>query len=823
MLAFALAALFWKELFAGQVLFFRDAFNQSYPLAHFIHDVCRQGHIPYWNPLLNFGQPLVANPNSLFFYPDTLLIVLLPFAFAYNFHYILSFMIAAAGTYWLARRWNQSRWAALFAASAFAFSGPLLSLGSFYNEAACAAWIPWALVAADKAAKERSARPWILLSVVFAFQFLAGELFTLMGTFVLALAYALYRAGNRRRLLGAENIRVFGGFLAAGIAALALAAVQFVPAAYLLAGSRRGIQGLTYHDTAYWSLHPLSLLETVLPHFFGNALDGYATWSWVLNGRNLPYFPSIFLGFVPLFFAFAGCMLGRAGNEKAARRFVMGAAMAFLIFVLGSYTPVFALVYLAFPPLGLVRFPIKLLVIFALLVALLAGWGVDAFRDEGTRWAQARSKMVATLGGLLAVTVTVFACAFAATELIRWPAERLLVSTNRLFIHGDAALKLAPAEVHSSLSFLLLMIKLHFPGLAGLLLGALVWVIIMAENPARGRNALALIAVLGIVQLAVVNYSANPTVPKAFYTYLPPVLKQLPPRYPPYRIAYIERRRAAGQSGPSAQAFLDFSSIPFVAQLPMLAQAAFRDRLVLARGTMLTGREIIRNSDVDSSIPLDLFDFWVYERDQSPDAGRADCLFGRTNVKYEILQRPRNHPNLLQVARVFNGSAQPDYLYENLCAAPRAYISQSAIFLRKPRNILDRLSDPGFDVRDHVIVSDASSAVMPSTPSSTPEKPAGTVEIVEQQPGSITLKAEAFRPAFLVLLDHYNAGWRAADNGRRIPILRANLLFEAVKLSAGAHVIQFRYRPPGFIAGLLISLVTIALLALAWVAHPLSG
>jgi hypothetical protein len=62
------------------------------------------------------------------------------------------------------------------------FSGPVISLGSFYNHVACAAWIPWALLLTAVGLESRAWRPWLLLSCVYALQFPAGQPFTLLGT-----------------------------------------------------------------------------------------------------------------------------------------------------------------------------------------------------------------------------------------------------------------------------------------------------------------------------------------------------------------------------------------------------------------------------------------------------------------------------------------------------------------------------------------------------------------------------------------------------------------------------------------------------------------
>jgi len=66
----------------------------------------------------------------------------------------------------------------------------------------------------------------------------------------------------------------------------------------------------------------------------------------------------------------------------------------------------------------------------------------------------------------------------------------------------------------------------------------------------------------------------------------------------------------------------------------------------------------------------------------------------------------------------------------------------------------------------------------------------------------------------LVLADSYYPGWKAYVNGREEKILRANLFFRAVPLSAGHHTVEFRYEPRSFAVGLAISLTTLVSLVL---------
>ena len=451
-LALGALAMFWKVIFTPSMLWFRDVSNFTYPCARFIQQICRQGELPYWNPYLNCGQPLLENPNQLFFYPYTLFMILLPIDFAYPFFYVVHVALAGIGTYLLCRRWGQSRQAAFFAGFVFAFSGPLLSLGNLYNHAACAAWMPWALLATDRAVRgigvshhpalpssERrgintssvtgmvefppaigvhelpsslrrglrgggSVRPWILLTLVFSLQFLAAEPFTQIATIGLCFAYALYLKVTLHLIVSSANLRILAGFMLSGCFMLALCAVQFLPSVGFLANSHRGAQGMLFRETANWAFHPLLLMEMLVPGFYGPALTSPTTWNTIADDGNSPYFISVFVGFVPLFFALCGWALGR----DRRRNFLGGSAITILLLSFGHFTPLFSLAYLLVPVLCLVRFPVKLLVPFVMLVAILAGWGLDAVRGEVALWQARRNRALWPLGALLGCCVLIW-------------------------------------------------------------------------------------------------------------------------------------------------------------------------------------------------------------------------------------------------------------------------------------------------------------------------------------------------------------------------------------------------------------------------------
>jgi uncharacterized membrane protein YfhO len=80
----------------------------------------------------------------------------------------------------------------------------------------------------------------------------------------------------------------------------------------------------------------------------------------------------------------------------------------------------------------------------------------------------------------------------------------------------------------------------------------------------------------------------------------------------------------------------------------------------------------------------------------------------------------------------------------------------------------------------------------------------------------VTLRVHAAADGYLLLADAWYPGWRASVDGREAPILRADLVFRAVFLAAGDHVVQFNYAPQSFQMGLWVSVTAILVLVAVW-------
>ena len=98
-----------------------------------------------------------------------------------------------------------------------------------------------------------------------------------------------------------------------------------------------------------------------------------------------------------------------------------------------------------------------------------------------------------------------------------------------------------------------------------------------------------------------------------------------------------------------------------------------------------------------------------------------------------------------------------------------------------------------------------------------------TARIISYTEDEIEIEATLSRPGVLVTSEVYYPGWRAEVDGVPANILRANKVFRAVALDAGAHTVRFQFRPNSFLIGRWISLVSVGLLLAYAVYLPRRG
>ena len=324
--------LFADALFGSGMFVFRDAAHFYYPLFQFIADEWAEGRLPLWNPYENLGMPLAGNPAASVFYPGKLIFALpISYAWAYKIYIMGHLLLAAGAAYRLARHWRSSVEAAGLCAVSYAFSGNVLFTYCNVVFLVGAAWLPLAMLAADRMLREgRRARSAVGFGVVLAMMVLGGDPQMAYNAALLAALYALLLwIGDRRSCKAATSGRgssvaaahraeapaaTGGGFtvcasyvwplVLAALVGLALSAVQVLPSMEFTRRSDRipaeipdrllcRIEPGTHQEHTYdFSVGPWRLVEYLWPNVGGRQFPVHRRWLEVIPAEGRIWTPT---------------------------------------------------------------------------------------------------------------------------------------------------------------------------------------------------------------------------------------------------------------------------------------------------------------------------------------------------------------------------------------------------------------------------------------------------------------------------------------------------------------------------------------------------
>ncbi|MCM2255625.1 MAG: YfhO family protein [Vicinamibacteria bacterium] len=755
----ALAAVpFLPALVGARALFQRDVVSYWLPMVEVFVRQVNAGAWPLWNSGVGFGAPLWADPNFQWAYPTTWLNLLLPPAIGFAVMVASHAVLGALGARRLAVAAGASPAAAFFAGAAFAWSGPWLSSATLWHHYCTVAWAPWVLLALERLAAAPGARRVAGLGAAAGMAALAGSADACLMVLLLALARlpALFAASRAPRSL-------LAGLLASAALAAGLAAAQWLPTAHIVAAGVRG--ALPESARLYWSLHPASLVDLGVPRLL-------AAVPWTNGARDLlyegrePLIDGIYLGASVLVLA----AVGLAAAER--RRLAWGLAAAALLLIglaLGRHAPLSPL--LAAPGFAQLRYPGKFLWLVPLLVGLLAVLGLQAV--ESARAASAAITRVASAG--LAVSTLLLLSA-----VVTWLRSGLWLPW--------VATGVDPQWVASGAALALLHAGLAAGLVAGLVRAA-------AAQPVAARPLRWIVAAT-LVDLALFALPQNPMGPPELFRHEPPV------------VAALRRERAA--------------------------------RVLVRRGERRL-EDQLRYGPVGWQ-PEPRFVLGVQELLSPPAAARWGLAGSFDGDFTGLAPRPTSalsrlagghgaelaRSRLLQVAGVSHvvtlESHPPLAGATEVAAFPSVFAEPVRLFRLSPplpyaRLVcgVRRVDEAGALGR---IVDMASDVLRETGSPDLPERrcehgSSARIKLLGRTPASASYEVTASHGAVLVELGAVYPGWSVTVDEAPATLGTADILFRAVEVPAGRHVVTFAYEPPGLRAGLALAAVAAVLLALA--------
>ncbi len=749
----ALSAFHMREaLFEGRVYFERDLHLQWFGQMESFARALASGAWPLWDPYVGFGQPLLANANAQLFYPPTWLNLVMAPGNYYTLYLFLHLLIAGSGVFLLSRRWGVSSGGSFVAAALWVCSGPLLSLGNAWNHLAGAALVPSVVLAADAAIEARGRRPVLLLAAALALPVLAGspDFLLLCAPQVAGLLVVRPGTARGRSLWGRVARLGLAAFLGAG-----LCAAQLLPSLDLVAHSSRA--DLPALVRGYWSVHPLVALQSLVPLPWNGLTLTPEERAFFFESRE-PYLFSLYLGLPALALA----ALGATRQGHPLRALLLVAIGLSLVLAFGRHTPLYAAAATILPPLRMIRYPAKAMVLVSLGIALLAGSGFDV-------WPRlARFRRVAI--GLVLIAL---ACAALAAAVYVRAAEASPVP-NALFRVVALALALG---LLASLS---------------------------TRTPAWAVGSAVAAAAIGLGDLASFHRHLNPTAPPDFYRLRPPVLASIS-NSDPGRLLVFDYTMAPGL----AERYLHRDRPYMVA-----AEAGPRQLWRGAMGLRLYpvapvtgGFQLFSSFGRDflgiQPEPLTRLNDFATDRVGTPEWGRVLAVAGVSRL---IARHEDALGGSLASVRVHGPFFEDVRLYAVPGAQPRCAVVDGVRSGDEPAFLVA----PDFDASREVLLPE-------SRPRRADPSFESSCRIEELRADRVRLESWASASAHLVLSDAWERGWTATLDDQAVPVLRANVAFRAVEVPAGRHSVGFRYRPPSVPIGLATSLVSLVAAAVLWV------
>ena len=808
-----LLMLYRRLLFDAEPWLDFDLLLSYQPRYELLAAALAEGRIPLWSEGVLAGFP-VAFSEFGWFYPLTwlLLAVFEPLR-AYFVELAIGVALGAAAAYWLGRLWGLSRLAAFLAAFLFAYGPFFFATSRFLNYADIFFALPAGIAAIELIARGRR-RYAALLAVITGVLAIAGHPQIAL-LFVYAwLVFGLFRLAWTWRDAGARAALALAAWLLpAAVSGIALAAVRLLPTLQTTAVSARA-GGLDFAVASQGSIPPWSLaLGYLFPSFEIPRLLGDT-----LNAEELVY-----LGLLTPALALLALALGR---RRRMVHFLVVLVLLSWLLALGSFGLGFPLVH-KLPLFSFFRQPARFAMVAAFGLAFLAALGLDLLRAQGgagalsVRWL---GKAWLWLAGLIAAGTAVATIVLSGFAFLIVPygydyIDRVIVGSEGRFLGAERYYRTFD-QLYDRMeaAFSLVGWTPRFLLVAALLSGLALWR--YRRGALAPRHAQWAMAGLLVFDVLLAPGHAIPTVAQPWQAREPQVMAVIDDESgEAWRVFSYRGLAQKFELSTAAGTRLSREQRDLLEYLYL--NETLEPNLPLTRG--------LRSIDgYENLMPRQTAEYLAYvgsERAtvsgfagdrQFDEAARQEILARRVpalaaaGVRYLTSGVPLDVPGLQERLNAeiplpaWAGVTQPIYLYEVQGWRPRAYVARSWR-VADPELPVDMQLD-GLGALSGGVIVDRE----PRIPASASPVAGDALGKLELGPERLSLEVDLAAPGLLVVNEASYPGWSASVDGQSRELLTVNFMLRGLALGAGPHLIEMRYRPPGYVQGIAISLAALA-------------
>ncbi|MCA0400435.1 MAG: YfhO family protein [Proteobacteria bacterium] len=731
--------LCWPWLL-GQVTIPWDAKAHFQAQIAFLAQSIHSGQSPFWAPYVFSGHPQIADPQSLIFSPGFVLLALFTpnpgFAMVDGVVFA-NLVFGALGMIGFARdrRWHPA--AAIIAALCFAYGGSAAWRIQHVGQILSLTFFPWALWMLERGLRLSSARYGALSGLFAGLMVLGPDQVAYLGLIALTLftlAHIVSGPGMPARMRAAIR-PLFSGAVIGG----AIISVQLLMVLTFADGSNRAQFG--FDEAAKGSLHPSSLLTFVIANLFGTIGPNEEFWGapsvhwpYIVDSNVARNMANFYMGALPLIAA-----LGWLTSRLAYARRMVTFTLIFgvmLAYALGRYTPVFGTLYALLPGVDLFRRPADATFLIGALGAILAGFGLNALLSAPQGTALRRVLLVAGLFAALSLCAGLGMALWLGKTTSALPEIGIAMAT-----FGASALALVYACRHAR------------------------------AHPMRAA------AILAATLAADLAWNIRPN----DSTGLPPsVYAELRPDAPNETLDFLKAHVVRSDTRRDRVELVGLGfEWPNIGLIHKLENTLGYNPLRVASYAAAAGApDQVASPEQRKFSPL----FWGY---RSPFANLLGLRYIATSVPIEKIDPALGESALPLVARTAEG-----YIYENPDALPRVMIVPEAQATDQ-----DWLISSGeWPSTDLTKVAFVEPSALP-LPRRNFRGGTSAARITRYTNTEVEIEVSASRGGVLLLNDIWHPWWFAEIDGKPAKVLRANGVFRAVILPAGAQKVVFTFEP----------------------------
>ncbi len=547
------------------------------------------------------------------------------------------------------------------------------------------------------------------------------------------------------------------------LAALVFVVALLVASHSLLSGYRSAIQGVVsqsaenpqakWEFATQWSWPPEESIDFVAPGYTGwrsgepdgpywGRMGRSAGWEETRQGFMNFKLENTYLGIFPLMLALFAIACGVSRREdRADTVFWSCAALSTLLLAFGKYFPVYGALY-HLPIINNIRNPNKFLQVFQIATAVLTAFGAEKLFNSGESGSKKKFLWMATGAAgvfLLCALNSSFGRSETASAFMSqgWPAQMAqVIADNQAKALWHAAIIAGAAAV-----LCLMFRKYRKPALVAVVLlvagdAALLSRHYVQPLPgsliAENEVARTLKQQLGVQRVALVTQDS-------FYN-----------NWLTYLFPYHDIRA--------------FN----ITQMPRMPEEYSRFLGTVGRNPLRMWRlagvsHLMGPAQIIKQLPAGEYET-VFSYNVSGTAD-GDILVSPATAGQHVILRDR----------------QPAPRFALIAGWKTAGDEQA----------LSELADPKIPPFKNVLLAADAAA-----PSSSGQGIIGSVEVLAYKTGHVRLRTQSEQAALLRIADKFDPGWRAFVDGKSAPVLRADYLFQAVFIPAGAHEIELKFTAP---------------------------